>query len=385
MNTDRYLSIHYDEVIDDFLTEYSDRFVSFKELAGTARPWEVNASIFQKMQTRMVRIEKQFHQKNHNGILTCILSEKGAYWLSDDSLNHFLNRFQDVVSDAPHSIPLPMWKLSAAEMVCCQVKNLRLLIVALVRDLNLIEKIQPRLNGDYAEYKRDFVRLEKKMYLMLNGFSDLLPSFPKVLNKGVDSYDRIMITMEMFEKQEIKDGEIGYTEIDLCAAQSVIEDKLKKINPAFQYQLKSVKSVMKQEIHECESIHLYRTSQWEFIIQSMSDKYDDLKCVLQIHSLERKVLHQIVTEREKELGDSPYGQNALSTSARAIDAGLHEEETTLPEEITSSPQQDICESIENKDDSKQESETLNIEENHKRRKKHTTTRMAFTSRRNKGR
>ncbi len=317
MNTDKYLSFHYCEPFIDFLNENSDTFVSFKELAGTTNPWEINDSSFPVMQDRMVEIEEQICGKTNSSDFNCILSEKGVYWLKDESMGKFVTHFEEYVSDVPKSIPLPMWRLSAAEMVCCQVKNLRLLIISLARDMNLLDKYHNRVNGDYKEIRRDFIRLEKNLILMLNEFTELRPTLKKILNKGVDIFDRTLITMDMFEKDEITEETIGYSQMELVAAQEVIERRIKAVNPAFHYQLKSVKSVMKKEIHECESFHLHRTSQWEFIIETMVDDQSEFSYELKIHSLERQVFTKIIQDREIEIGVSPHGQTALSISKRA--------------------------------------------------------------------
>ncbi len=311
--------------------------LSFVDLTGTNYPWEVSYNILNEIKNKLKQAEEKVRSSNPEEDMTCVISGNGAHWLTLNGLNTFVQELQNPISKLKTDGPLPIWKMTTAELIFSHISNMRRLLLIACHDLVLLEQMKDHLGKNHEFLQREFQLCERSVRRMIEEMEKQSSTLGSAVSSNIVLLERIRITNELVERGEKKIEELGYSKEELLHAQDVLEKKCEKELPAFRQRIQSIFNQMLEALREGENTLLSRAGRWEMTF-AMIGTPPGFKGYSIISEKERQALTPMVSSREEELGKSQSGSAALEVvdevrSAKGeISEPVKEEETEPPPE-----------------------------------------------------
>lgn len=292
------------EEILSLLESNSFYSTTFKELTGAQVPWSISPSAIQNIQEKFGEIETILHTAYPDQVILCFVAEKGAFWLMEDRIN-FLFEHLDRQSNQIYSHGvLPVWKLTASEMISIILKNFRRQVLSAAYDYFMLKKIKPLLGPQYKFVSREFANFEKRLFLLMEQVKSYLPRLYISLLESCILYERCLITQEMFNRLEITQESIGYSMEKLEMARERLQDKCSRIHPKCLHEIMMIRGFIESTYRDSEAVQLGRFSQWEFTFNLTDHLPPDIQYHEKLISTEKDSLDRLVSQRVEELGVS---------------------------------------------------------------------------------
>ncbi len=287
---------------------------SFGDLAETQHPWEVTPKILKEIQNKLLQTEKSVRKAYPDQDITCIISGMGAYWLPQEGLDKFLKEMKIPLKKLQTDGPLPVWKLTTAELISSHISNMRRLLLTACHDLILLEQLKESLGENHGYLQREFELCERNVRKLLEEIAKQGPNLTRVISQNFMLIDRVRITEEMLEKGEISAEQLGYSLEELQRAEKVLEERCNKELPAFRQRLQAVFNQTKDALRDGESTQLIRAARWEMAFSMMGTPPKGFQGYSMVSEMERKGMSAMVTSREEEMGSSEMGKSAMKAT-----------------------------------------------------------------------
>lgn len=328
---------------------------SFEQLTGVAHPWEINIRKFNEIRKKLYRVERELRDNNPTREVTCIIGERGMYWLFEDAYEAYRETIEEAVKELKDGGPMPVWRYTTTEMLEAHVGNMRQLIMAVAHDAVLLDMLKDSLGDNHVMLNREFENTERNVRAMLDDIRDQGEFLLSSVSHDLLMVERCRITREMIERGVVSEEQLGYSAEELRRVEDVLDERCKKDLPAYEKRLAAIYSRMKDEMRKSESTQLVRSSRWVLAYSLLGEAPQGFRGQAEVASKEHETLSTVVKSREEELGESDEGKKALATAEEAVRA----KEPPPPPEP------------------KEESKEEPVEEPKKKKK---ITRMAFSSR-----
>lgn len=292
---------------------------TFEQLTGTGKPWEINLRKFNELREKLHRVEKELRAANPGKEITCIIGERGMYWLFDDAFNAYKEKIEAAVNAVKTDGPMPVWRYTTAELLESHVNNMRQLIMAVAHDEVMLTMLKESLGDNHLLLNREFENCERNVRAMLDDIRDQGEFLLSTMSHDILMAERCRITREMIERGAISENDLGYTAADLREVEKVVDKRCSKALPAYQKRIASMYSIMQEEMRKSESTQLSRASRW-VLAYSLMEAPQGFRGQAEIASKEHESLATVVASREQELGESEEGKKALKVSEEAVRA-----------------------------------------------------------------
>lgn len=289
---------------------------TFEQLTGTGKPWEINIRKFNELREKLHRVENELRATNPGKEITCIIGERGMYWLFDDAFQAYKEKIEEAVNAIKSDGPMPVWRYTTAELLDSHVSNMRQLIMAVAHDEVLLTMLKESLGDNHIMLNREFENCERNVRAMLDDIRDQGEFLLSTMSHDILMAERCRITREMIERGTISESELGYTANDLREVEKVIDKRCSKELPAYQKRIASLYSIMQEEMRKSESTQLSRASRW-VLAYSLMEPPKGFRGQAEIAQKEHENLATVVASREAELGESEEGKKALKVSKEA--------------------------------------------------------------------
>ncbi len=310
---------------------------TFEQLTGTGKPWEINLRKFNELRDKLHRVESELRATNPGKEITCIIGEKGMYWLFEEAFNAYKEKIEDAVKAVKEEGPMPVWRYTTAELLESHVNNMRQLIMAVAHDEVMLTMLKESLGDNHVMINREFENCERNVRAMLDDIRDQGEFLLSTMSHDILMAERCRITRDMIEKGAIQESDLGYTANDLREVEKVIDERCKKALPAYQKRIASMYSIMQEEMRKSESTQLARASRW-VLAYSLMEPPEGFKGQAEIANKEHESLATVVASREEELGESEEGKKALKVSEEAAQTKTPPvEEIPEPEPVEEEP------------------------------------------------
>jgi exonuclease VII small subunit len=323
--------------------------ISFLELTGTQHPWDVDYKILKQVQAKLKSAEETVRKTYPDEELTCVISGHGAFWLPLAGLEEFVKGFEKPLNKLKLDGPLPVWKLTTAEVIASHISNMRRLLLTACHDLILLEQLKDSLGNNHTFLQREFENCERTVRKLLEEIAKQGPNLTRAISTNFMLMDRVRITEEMIERGELKSETLGYSLDDLRRAENVLEERCKKELPAFRQRLQALFNQMQQALREGESTQLIRASRWEMAFAMIGKPPPGFQGYSIVSEAERNSMSIIVSSREEELGSSEIGKTAMKATneVRSMKGEISE-----PEPVEEKPPEETAEEVESENENK---------------------------------
>ncbi|MBI1390201.1 MAG: hypothetical protein GC154_17310 [bacterium] len=297
-----------------FLEESATLQATFEQLTGTDKPWEVNLRKFKELREKLRRVEKELRETNADKEITCIIGERGMYWLFEEAFETFREKIDETLKKIKEEGPMPVWRYTTAEMLAAHVNNMRQLIMAVAHDIVLLDLLKESLGDNHVMLNREFENSERTVRAMLDDIRDQGEFLMSSVSHDLLMMERCRITREMIERGDVGEEILGYTAEDLRRVEGILDERCKKEMPAYEKRIASMASIMRDEMRKSESAQLIRASRWVMAYSLLGDAPKGFKGQATMANKEQEGLEAFVASREEELGESEDGKKALTAA-----------------------------------------------------------------------
>ncbi len=290
---------------------------SFQNLTGVEYPWEIDRKTFSIIRERIINLETElrFHYPNRN--LLCMATGDSVYWLEETNLGVLQEQMVQTIQNLNENGPMPVWKCTTAETLINHLRNIKRLILAVAHDSILLDQLKNHLGERHKIVSREFQLAERTILDLMNTLHDNGSKIGHALNQDIILLERCRITQEMIQRGEATEKDLGYSQKHLDEAIERITERCRMALPTAPLLIRSLNQFCRDALRKSESSQLTRASRWEILLSLVEDIPEESKAFLQLMSLERNGMSRFVASRERELGISEDGQNALGKAQEA--------------------------------------------------------------------
>ncbi|RJP19030.1 MAG: hypothetical protein C4527_27860 [Candidatus Omnitrophota bacterium] len=305
---------------DDLIGTFQEKAlhsVAFEDVAGTSLAWEVDLKRFERIRKTLNSIESGLRSSFPNHEITFVVSSQGGLWLTHQETEQFLFTLQKQVDQLKDGGPMPVWRLTTAELFESHVQNLKYLTLAIAHDTTLLTSLKEPLGTHHTLMHREFLHSHR----IVNDLADEIQRNGNQLTYALyDSnvmMERTQITQEMIERGFVSEQELGYSLETLKKVQVILDRRCREKLPQYRKQMQVANNRLQDNLRRGESTQLSRVSRWELAFALMGNPPVGYRDQAKMASIEREGYSNFVRSREEELGESEAGVHALSVAEEA--------------------------------------------------------------------
>jgi len=307
---------------------------SFLELSGVQYPWDVTANTLSVIREALIHFEKIVRTQCPFQTLICLVTGDAVYWIDEIKLGVLQEQMRQTIQDLNENGPMPVWKSTTAEILTSHLRNIKRLILAVVHDSILLQRLRNDLKDQYKIIHREFQQAERNVLKLLHLLCEYGPKIACAMNQDLIYLERCKITQTMIEQGEITQEELGYSEDQLNRVIDRLNDRCLQALPGAMVLFRSIHNYSMNALRDGESSQLLRASRWEILFSLMDDIPKDSVSYFQLMTFERSGLSVFVDSRERELGASSTGREAITKANEAKETRENKEEKIVNEEET---------------------------------------------------
>lgn len=290
---------------------------TFQNLTGVEYPWEIDRKTFSIIRERLIHIEMELRYRHSNHNLLCMATGESVYWLEEHNLDVLQEQMVQTIQNLNENGPMPVWKCTTAETLINHLRNIKRLILAVAHDSILLDQLKNHLGERHKVISREFELAERTILDLLSSLHDNGSKIGHALNQDIILLERCRITQKMIEEGEATERDLGYTQMQIEEAIEKLTERCRRALPTAPLLMRSLNQFCRDALRKGESSQLTRASRWEILLSLVEDIPEESKAFLQLMSLERNGMSRFVASRERELGISEDGQNALGKAQEA--------------------------------------------------------------------
>lgn len=305
------------EELEFLLRTHAVFSASFFELTGKRYPWDVDFNIFQSLRKKLSQNEDMIRKTYENEDITCVISGNAVYWQTEEGMALYFKELGRTKEELEEQGPLPIWKLTSAEIFASHISNMRQLIMAVAHDAVLLDQLKDPLANNHLAMQREFEKSELMVRSLLEEIRIQGENLSFITNNDIQLLERVRITRELFDRGELNEFISGFSELELQRVQGILEKRIKEAHPKFRQRLESVFDRMQLSLREGENTQLRRASRWEITFALLGLPPAGYRGQAKLATVERENLTLVVSSREKEMGESESGKDALARAEEA--------------------------------------------------------------------
>jgi len=233
--------------------------------------------------------------------LTCVHTQKGAYWLSRESLEIAFQNLSLQMERTINEGTMPIWKLTVEEILSNHLDNLKHLVQILAHDSIHLDHLKIRMNGQQDSFTNLFEDCGQKIRRLVERVERWSLNRDDFLHPYYILLDRCRITKTMLERNEIDESIVGYSFQDLVKAEKNLEERCLQVDPDFHTHQKNHYRDLLMDLLEGERIQRLRVRLWQDLFQSLKGVPEGFHGMAQLMEREKNGLDSFVSERLNEL------------------------------------------------------------------------------------
>ncbi len=298
------------ECFASFVHQNAKRVIFFEDLTGKKIPWEIEYESFSKMRKILSATEHELRRQSHDPIF-CLCTEKGVYWLEGSKYQNYLENTKEHGRQEIGEPLNQLRRLTTAEINQCHLNNMRALILQTAHDSVVLEQLKMQLHNNYSMVQREAKQSMQTVWRMILEMQGKTHLFNLAEQQFVILFERCMITQDMLDSGEIDKEQLGYDADHLRRVSKLLEERLREYHNHTIESLQSMNQNLKESLRQGEVSQLVRINRWNKIKTYIQDFPEELLSQFAYYNDEKKRIAHIITQRERELGESKEGNKTL--------------------------------------------------------------------------
>lgn len=234
--------------------------------------------------------------------LTCVHTQKGAYWLNGESLKIALqNLTQQMQRTEKSEGRMPIWKLTVEELLSNHLDNLKHLVQIYAHDSLHLERLKIGMNGQQDAFTRLFEDCWRTIRRLVERVERWSLNRDGFFHPYFILLDRCRITKTMLNRREIDESILGYSVQDLVNVEKNLEERCRQIDPDFHTHQDTHYRDLLTDLLEGERIQRLRVRLWQDLFQSLKGAPEGFHGMAQLMEWEQIGLDSFISVRLDEL------------------------------------------------------------------------------------
>ena len=304
----------------DLLEKNSMYQISFQELTETSNPWEVDFNKFRSMQNELFQIETGLRRTYPQMDLACVITNSKYFWVEREVLEAYSAEMEKPLDEMRQGGLFPTWKMTSAELTGGHINNLRHLLMAVAHDQVMLVLLDQVLGRNKNLIQREFEMSEKYVQRLIEFITNFGPTIAIAMKDNFVMMERCRVTLEALERGEVEKDNLGYSLDDLTQVKEILDQRCRRELPAYMQNFDAIHQQITAAFREGESSQLSRLSRWELALALIGKVPDVFASQAKLYSFELARTKMIVQGREKSMGASESGQQALAMHDDAMEA-----------------------------------------------------------------
>jgi len=288
--------------------------ISFKDLTGSTSPWNLDHKTLHELRATLARFEHLIRANNPQEEITCVISGQGVAWLPETGMQTYFQELDRLSRPRCQAELFPLWKMTTVELFSQHADTMRKLVMSVAHDLVLLEQMKTPLGSHHLLLLREFEQGERGIRLWLNESKDHKNDVAFLSSQEIIILERTQITRALLESGQLREEQIGYSLGDLIRVHDLLHQRCKRLYPIYHKRLQSVNNGIKNALREGEFTQLRRASRWELAFALIGSPPPGYRGQARLATKLRELFTEVVEAREKEMGQTPAGQEVLTAA-----------------------------------------------------------------------
>lgn len=289
---------------------------TFLEITGVEYPWEIDSLRARGISRIFQHYEKSVQRRNPESSCVCFITDDVVFWISVEDVPEILFCYKKILASLYQNGPMPIWKMTTAELLVCHLKNVKRLILLSAYDFYDLEHYRARLNNAYPVMYREFYLASKSVLGLLDSIKDHDTKTRFALSDELIMLERCRITYDFVLRGERRAASVCYSIRQLNEALTTLENRIQETMPGSIWSLKVLNHSIRDSFRRGEAELLKRTTRWGVVHALTGCLKDHASLLQQMIMLEKNAYLELVSARENELGITSVGQEAIDESLR---------------------------------------------------------------------
>ncbi len=289
------------DILDPAIQPSALHYQSFESICDNSSLSGFDRQHIDRIGKQLTEAENRLYIEYPGIELTCVHTQKGAYWLSGESLKTALQNLSHQMERTKNEGTMPIWKLTVEELLFNHLDNLKHLVQIYAHDSIHFDYLKISMNGQQDAFMRLFDDCWNKVRRLVERVERWSLNRDDFIHPYFILLDRCRITKTMLDRREIDESILGYSFQDLVNAEKNLEERCLKVDPHFYSNQQARYRDLMMDLLEGERLQKLRAQLWMDLFNSIDETPPGFQGMAQIMERERVGLDSFVSSRMDEL------------------------------------------------------------------------------------